>query len=74
MRLNAAKCSFAVGSSKFLGYLVTYRRIEVNPDQIRAIHGLHALQNPEEVQKLTRMTVALNQFISQSMDRCKSFF
>ena len=32
LRLNASKCSFSVGSSKFLGYMVTYRRIEVNPD------------------------------------------
>ena len=32
LRLNAAKCSFGVGSSKFLGYMVTHRGIEVNPD------------------------------------------
>ena len=32
LRLNASKCSFGVGSSKFLGYMVTHRRIEVNPD------------------------------------------
>ena len=32
LRLNASKCSFGVGSSKFLGYMVTHREIEVNPD------------------------------------------
>ena len=32
LRLNAFKCSFGVGSGKFLGYMVTYRGIEVNPD------------------------------------------
>ena len=32
LRLNAAKCSFGVGSSQFLGYMVTHRGIEVNPD------------------------------------------
>ena len=32
LRLNASKCSFGVGSSKFLGYMVTHRRIEVSPD------------------------------------------
>ena len=37
LRLNAAKCSFGVGSGKFLGYMVTHRGIEVNPDQIKAI-------------------------------------
>jgi len=29
---NASKCSFDVGSDKFLGYMVTHWRIEVNPD------------------------------------------
>ena len=32
--LNASKCSFRVGLRKFLGYMVTHRGIEVNPDQI----------------------------------------
>ena len=30
--LNASKCSFDVGSGKFLGYMVTHRGIEVDPD------------------------------------------
>ena len=40
LRLNASKCSFGVKSGKFLGYMVTHRGIEVNPDQIRAINNL----------------------------------
>ena len=32
LRLNASKCSFGVGSGQFLGYIVTHRGIEVNPD------------------------------------------
>ena len=32
--LNASKCSFGVGSGKFLGYMVTHRGIEVSPNQI----------------------------------------
>ena len=40
LRLNASKCSFGVGSGKFLGYMVTHRGIEVNPDQIKAINSL----------------------------------
>ena len=34
LRLNASKCAFGVGSGKFLGYLVTRRGIEANPEQI----------------------------------------
>lgn len=32
LHLNASKCAFGVGSSKFLGYLVTRRGIEENPN------------------------------------------
>ena len=34
MKLNPTKCSFGVSSGKFLGYLVTQRGVEANPDQI----------------------------------------
>ena len=40
LRLNASKCSFGVGSGEFLGYMVTHRGIEVNPDQIKSINNL----------------------------------
>ena len=74
LRLNASKCSFGVGSRKFLGYMVTHRGIEVNPDQVRAINSLQPPWNPKEVQRLTGMTAALNRFISRSADRCRPFF
>ena len=60
LRLNASKCLFGVGSGKFLGYMVTHRGIEFNPDQIKAINDLKPPQNAKEVQKLTGMIVALN--------------
>ena len=74
LRLNASKCSFGVGSGKFLGYMVTHRGIEVNPDQIKAINNMQTPRNPKEVQKLTGMAAALNRFISRSADRCRPFF
>ena len=40
LHFNASKCSFGIGSGKFLGYMVTHHGIEVNPDQIRAINSL----------------------------------
>ena len=74
LRLNASKCSFGMGSGKFLGYMVTHRGIKVNPDQIKAINNLRSPQNPKEVQKLTEMAAALNRFISRSTNRCRPFF
>ena len=64
LHFNASKCSFGVGSGKFLGYVVTHHGIEVNPDQIKAINNLQAPRNPKEVQRLIGMTATLNRFIS----------
>ena len=73
LRLNASKCSFGMGSGKFLGYMVTHKGIEVNPDQIKAINNLRSPWNPKEMQKLIGMVAALNRFISRSADKCRPF-
>ena len=70
LHLNASKCSFGVSLLKFLGYKITHKGIEVNPNQIKAINNLHPLENPKEVQKLIGMAATLNRFIS----RCRPFF
>ena len=49
LHLNASKCLFGVGFGKFLGYMVTHRRIEVSLDHIKAIHNLQPTRNPKEV-------------------------
>ena len=72
--LNADKCAFRVGAGKFLGYLITNRGIEINPDQIDAVQHLKPPSNPKELQILTGMLSALNRFISKFADRCHSFY
>ncbi|XP_057443894.1 uncharacterized protein LOC130736058 [Lotus japonicus] len=37
MRLNPEKCSFGIQGGKFLGFMITSRGIEVNPDKCKAI-------------------------------------
>jgi hypothetical protein len=37
MKLNPAKCAFRVASRKFLGFMVSQRGIEANPEKIQAI-------------------------------------
>lgn len=37
MKLNPNKCAFGVTSGKFLGFMVTHREIEANPEKIRAL-------------------------------------
>ncbi|KAG7556989.1 Reverse transcriptase domain [Arabidopsis suecica] len=74
MKLNPAKCHFAVKSGEFLGYLVTHRGIEANPKQIDALLNMPSPQNKREVQRLTGRVAALNRFISRSTDKCLAFY
>ena len=37
MKLNPSKCAFGILSRKFLGFMVSHRGIEVNPNKIQAI-------------------------------------
>ena len=37
MKLNPSKCTFEVMAKKFLGFKVSQRGIEANPDKIQAI-------------------------------------
>ena len=53
MNLNPSKCAFRVASGKFLGFLVSHRGIEANPEKIKAILDIKPLQSIKEVQSLT---------------------
>ncbi|XP_011083335.1 uncharacterized protein LOC105165873 [Sesamum indicum] len=53
MKLNPMKCTFGVTGEKFLGYLVSERGIEMNPEKIEAILKLKSPTTVKEVQKLT---------------------
>ena len=37
MKLNPSKCVFGVASGKFLGFMVSQRRIKANPEKVKAI-------------------------------------
>ena len=74
MKLNPSKCAFKVSFGKFLGFMVSYTRIEVNPDKIQAILNMKPPRNIKEVQSLTRLVVAFNKFISKATDKCLPFF
>ncbi|XP_013639711.1 PREDICTED: uncharacterized protein LOC106344976 [Brassica oleracea var. oleracea] len=74
LKLNPAKCPFGVSSGKFLGYIVTHRGIEANPEQIRTIPSIPSPKNVKEVQKLTGRMAALSRFISRLSEKSHAFF
>ena len=74
MKLNPAKCVFGVASGKFLGFMVSYRGIEANPEKVQAIIDMTSPKTVKEVQKLTGQITALNKFASRATDKCLPFF
>ena len=74
MKLNPNKCAFEVSSEKFLGFIVSHRGIEANPDKIQAILDMKPPQNVKEVQSLTGQVAALNRFVFKTTDKCLPFF
>jgi hypothetical protein len=74
MKLNPAKCAFGVSSGKFLGYMVSSKGIEANPEKIRAILEMQSPKTTKQLQQLTGRLAALNRFISRSTDKCLPFF
>ncbi|KAL6342226.1 hypothetical protein AAG906_006843 [Vitis piasezkii] len=49
LRLNPKKCTFGVTSRKLLGYMVSERSIEADPDKIRVILDMPALRTKKEI-------------------------
>ena len=74
MKPNPSKCAFEVSSGKFLGFMVSQRGIEANPDKIQAILDMEPPKNIKEVQSLIERVAALNKFVSKATDKCLPFF
>ena len=74
MKLNPSKCAFGVTSGTFLGFMVSQRGIEANPEKVRAILDMTSPKTVKEVQKLTRRIATLNKFVSKATNKCLPFF
>ena len=74
MKLNLGKCILGVTAGKFLGFMVSQRGIEANPDKIRDIMEMAPPRNVKEVQSLNRKIAALNRFVSRATNKCLPFF
>ena len=74
MKLNPNKCAFGVTAGKFLGFMVSQRGIEVNPEKIRAIMELEPPRTVKEMQSLNSKIAALNRFILKATNKCPPFF
>jgi hypothetical protein len=73
-KLNPDKCVFGVSAGKLLGFLVSHRGIEANPEKIKAIEVMRPPARIKDVQKLTGSLATLSRFISRLAERALPFF
>ena len=74
LKLNREKCMFGVPSGKILGFFVSQRGIEANPDEIKAIEQIEAPRRVKDVRRLAGYVASLSRFISKSAERALPFF
>jgi hypothetical protein len=62
MNLNPKKCTFGMPSGKLLGYMVSRRGIDSNPEKVSAITKMKLLESHYDVQKLMGCMASLSKF------------
>jgi hypothetical protein len=60
LKLNPTKCSFSVSAGQLLGFLVSARGIEANPEKIQAILTMGKPAKLHDVHKLRGRVAALS--------------
>jgi len=74
LKLNPEKCVFGVEAGKFLGFLLSERGIEANPEKCVAILTMRSPTTVKEVQQLTGRIAALSRFVSASGEKGRPYF
>jgi hypothetical protein len=64
VKLNPEKCVFRVPRGMLLGYIVSQRCIEANPEKVAALERMGPIRDLKGVQKVLGCLAALSRFIS----------
>ncbi|KAA3485545.1 RNA-directed DNA polymerase (Reverse transcriptase), Ribonuclease H-like protein [Gossypium australe] len=74
LKLNPAKCTFRATLGKLLGFIVSERGIEVDPDKIKAIQELPPPRTQKEVRGFLGRLNYIARFIAQLTNQCDPIF
>jgi hypothetical protein len=74
LKLNPTKCSFGVSAGQILGFLVSARGIDANPEKIQAILTMGKPAKLHEVQQLAGRVAALSQFVARLWEKALPFY
>ena len=73
LRLNPKKCAFGVTSGKLLGYIISAKGIEVDPEKVQAIMDMPPPKNISQLRSLQGRLQSIRRFISQLADKAQAF-
>jgi hypothetical protein len=73
LKLNPTKCSFGVLAGQLLGFLVSARGMEANPEKIQAILTMGKPTKLHDVQKLVGRVAALSRFVGRLGEKTLPF-
>jgi hypothetical protein len=65
VKLNPEKCVFRIPQGMLLGFIVSERGIEANPEKIAAITNMRPIKDLKGVQRVMGCLAALSRFISR---------
>src|SRR3954468_12446767 len=74
IKLNPKKCFFGVPGGQVLGYLISARGIEANPEKIKAVIDTAPTSNLKQIQQLVGRVAALNRFIARLGEKALPFY
>jgi hypothetical protein len=74
LKLNPTKYSFGVSAGQLLGFLVSTRGIEANPEKIKAILIMGKPAKLHDVQKLAGHVAALSRFVARLGEKALPFY
>ncbi|XP_058002305.1 uncharacterized mitochondrial protein AtMg00860-like [Hevea brasiliensis] len=72
--MNPAKCVFGARSGKLLGFIVSKKGIEVDPDKIRAIQEMPSPKTEREVHSFLAKLNYISRFISNITAKAEPIF
>jgi hypothetical protein len=74
LKLNLTKCFFGVPAGQLLGFLVSARGIEANPEKIQAILTIAKPTKLHEIQQLAGRVAVLSRFVARLGEKALLFY
>ena len=72
--MNPKKCAFGVTSEKLLGFILSQRGIEVDPEKIKAIVEMKPPRTKKEIRGFLGRIQYISRFIAQLTMTCEPIF